>query len=295
MNNNLGYVLTVEKMLKLEVTERAQYIRVLVAELNRIASHLIGFGSFAQDLGAFGTPLLYCFRDREKILDIFDELCGNRLTYNYLRIGGIQADVPPGFDGKIKPFVSTMRKKMDDYDQLLTHNAIFLARSKKIGVLPKDLATSYSVTGPNLRGSGIKRDLRKDRPYLVYDKMEFEVPVGSNGDAWDRFAVRLEEIRQSLRIIEQAIGALPEGNPVAKVGRIHKPPAGDMYLKTENPRGELGFYISSDGSTMPLRLKVRAPSFSNLAVLPELVKGTKVADVICILGSLDVVMGEIDR
>lgn len=295
MNNNLGYVLAVEKLMNVEIPERAKYIRVIIAELGRIASHLVAIGTFAQDLGAFATPLFYCFREREKIVEIFDEVCGNRLTYNYMRIGGVQFDFPQGVDEKIKSFIKYLRPKIDDYDWLLTYNAILLARTKNIGVLSKDMAINYSVTGPNLRGSGVKWDLRKDEPYLVYDKFQFDIPTGKNGDAWDRYKVRVEEMRQSLRIIEQALGGIPEGDPTVKVGRIHRPAPGETYLRTENPRGELGFYVVSDGSPYPYRLKIRAPSFSNLAVLPDLIKRLKVADIVCILGSLDVVMGEIDR
>lgn len=295
MNNNLGYVLAVEKLMNMEVPERAKYIRVVIAELGRIASHLVAIGTFAQDLGAFATPLFYCFREREKIVEIFCEVCGNRLTYNYMRIGGVQFDLPAGIDKKMKDFIKYLRPKIDDYDRLLTYNAILLARTKAIGVLPKETAINYSVTGPNLRGSGVKWDLRKDEPYLIYDKFQFDIPTGENGDAWDRYKVRVEEIRQSLRIIEQALGGLPEGDPTVKVGRIHRPAAGEAYLRTENPRGELGFYVVSDGSPYPYRLKIRGPSFSNLAVLPELVRGLKVADVVCVLGSLDFVMGEVDR
>ena len=295
MNNNLGYVMVVEKLLKLEISERAKYIRVIIAELNRIASHLIAIGTFAQDLGAFATPLFYCFREREKIVEIFDQLCGNRLTYNYMRIGGVLTDFSRDIEEKIKKFIKYMRPKVDDYDWLLTYNAIFLARSKHIGVLSKEMAVNYSITGPNLRASGVKWDLRKDEPYLAYDKFEFDVPVGKNGDAWDRYKVRIEEIRQSLRIIEQAIEALPQGDVAVKVGRIHKPSPSETYFRTENPRGELGFYIVSDDSVYPYRLKIRSPSFSNLAVLPELVRGLKVADIVCVLGSFDILMGEIDR
>lgn len=295
MNNNLTYVMAVEKLLNLEPSERAKYIRVIIAELNRVASHLVAVGTFAQDLGAFATPLFYGFREREKIVDIFDLICGNRLTYNYMRIGGVQFDFPAGADEKIKEFVEYMKPKVDDYERLLTYNTIFLTRSKHVGVLSRDMAISYSITGPNLRGSGVKWDLRKDEPYLVYDRFDFDVPVGENGDAWDRYKVRIEEIRQSLRIIEQAIKSLPEGDPTVKVGRIHKPAPSEAYLRTENPRGELGFYLVSDGSAYPYRLKIRSPSFSNLAVIPELVKDMKVADIICALGSLDIVMGEIDR
>ncbi len=295
MNNNLAYVMAAEKLLKVQVPERAQYLRVLMAELNRIASHLLAIGTFAQDLGAFGTPLLYCFREREKILDIFDALCGNRLTYNYMRIGGVQFDLTPGIETAIRQFIPYMRSKLGEYEWLLTNNPIFLARTKNIGVLSKEMALNYSITGPNLRACGVNRDLRKDLPYLVYDKFKFDVPVGKAGDAWDRYRVRMDEIEQSLKIVEQALGGLPSGDPCVKVGKIFKPAAGDAYMRTENPRGELGFYLVGDGTTNPYRLKIRAPSFSNLAVLPELVRGLKVADIICILGSLDVVMGEIDR
>lgn len=295
MNNNLGYCLAVEKLMGIEICERAKYIRVIIAELNRIASHLLAIGTFAQDLGAFATPLFYCLREREKIIEIFDEICGNRLTYNYMRIGGVQFDLPEGIDKKIKDFIAYMDSKINDYENLLSGNAIFLARTKNIGVLSKETALNYGVTGPNLRASGVNWDLRRDFPYLVYDKFQFNIPVYNNGDSWDRYKIRLDEIAQSLRIIEQAVAVLPEGDPVVKVGRMIKPLAGEVYATSENPRGELGFYIVSDGSQYPYRLKIRAPSFANLAVMPSLVKGLKVADVVCILGSLDIVMGEIDR
>lgn len=295
MNNNLGYVLAVEKLLKPEVSERAKYIRVIIAELNRVASHLIAIGTFAQDLGAFATPLFYCFREREKIIDIFNELCGNRLTYNYMRIGGVQFDFTGALALKTRDFIGYLRPKLDDYEELLSNNAIFLARTKNIGVLPAETALNYGVSGPSLRASGVKWDLRKDEPYLVYDKFEFDIPTGANGDSWDRYNVRLEEIRESLKIIEQALDTLPAGDPIAKPSKIIKPPAQETYMRTENPRGELGFYVISDGSGKPCRLKIRAPSFSNLAVLDKLAIGAKVADIVCILGSLDIVMGEIDR
>lgn len=295
MNNNLAFVLAAEKLLGLEVNARAKYIRVIIAELNRISSHLLGIGCFAQDLGAFATPLFYCFRDREKIVDIFNELCGNRLTYNYMRIGGVQFDFTKEIEFKVKEFIKYMPDKVNDYEQLLSGNAIFLARTKNIGVLSKEAAINYGVTGPNLRASGVNWDLRRDEPYSGYENFQFDVVTGVNGDAWDRYKVRLEEIKQSLKIIEQAIGALPEGDPTVKAGRIHKLPVGEAYVRSENPRGELGFYIAGDGSFNPCRLKIRSPSFSNLSVVPELVKGCKIADVVCILGSLDIVMGEIDR
>jgi NADH-quinone oxidoreductase subunit D len=212
-----------------------------------------------------------------------------------MRIGGVLADITKGIEEKIKEFIKYMKPKVDDYDNLITYNVIFLARSKHIGVLTKEMAINYSITGPNLRASGVKWDLRKDEPYLVYDKFDFDVPVGENGDSWDRYKVRVEEVRQSLRIIEQAIESLPEGEVAVKAARVHKPTVTEAYMRTENPRGELGFYVVSDGSLYPYRLKIRSPSFSNLAVLPELVKGIKVADIVCVLGSFDVLMGEIDR
>ncbi len=295
MNNNFGYCLAVERLLGAVVPERAEYIRVIIAELNRIASHLMAVGTFAQDLGAFGTPLLYCFRERERILDIFEEVCGSRLTYNYYRIGGLSADIPPGFQQKVKDFISYFRPKLKEYDDLITYNAILLVRTKGIGVLAKEKALGYAITGPSLRASGIKFDLRKEEPYSIYPRFEFDVPVKTSGDSWDRFKLRMEEMHQSLRIIEQAIDNIPEGDWTAKLPKILKVPAGEVYFRSESPRGELGFYLISDGSTKPYRLKCRAPSFCNLAVIPELVRGMKVADVIAILGSLDIVLGEIDR
>ncbi|MBF0490139.1 MAG: NADH-quinone oxidoreductase subunit D [Candidatus Omnitrophica bacterium] len=294
MNNNLGYCLAVEKLLNVEVTPRAQYLRVIIAELNRVASHLVAIGTFAQDLGAYATPLFYAFSDREKIVELFDELCGSRLTYNYVRIGGLSGDIPPGTDKVIKDFIKYEYKQLVEYNELLTHNVIFLARSKNIGILSKELAQAYSVSGPILRASGVRWDLRKDEPYLVYDKFDFDVCVGTVGDSWDRFKVRLDEVTQSLRIIEQAIEAIPEGNPVSKVNRVFRG-TGESYLRTENPRGELGFYLVAEGGFNPYRCKIRSPSFSNLSVLPALIKGLNISDAVCVLGSLDIVMGEIDR
>ncbi len=294
MNNNLCYCLAVEKLLNIAVPDRAQYLRVIIAELNRVVSHLVAIGTFAQDLGAYATPLFYAFRDREKIVELFDSICGSRLTYNYMRIGGVSADIPAGTEQIIKDFIAYERKQLKDYNELLTYNVIFLARSKKIGILSKELAQNYSVSGPMLRASGVKWDIRKEEPYCVYDKFDFDIPVGLNGDSWDRYKVKLDEIDQSLRIIEQAIGAIPEGNPVSKVNRMFKG-TGEVYLRTENPRGELGFYLVADGGLNPYRCKIRSPSFSNLSVLPDLIKGLNISDAVCVLGSLDIVMGEIDR
>lgn len=295
MNNNLAYVMAVEKLMNLEITQRAKYIRVITAELNRVASHLIAVGTFTQDLGAFATPLFYAFREREKIVEIFDDMSGNRLTYNYIRIGGLLSDMTEKTAEKIRKLIEYLPQRINELEGLFTNNAIFLARTKGVGVLPKEMAINYGVTGPNLRASGVKWDLRKDEPYLVYDKFDFDIPTGDNADAWDRYKVRIEEMRQSLRIIGQALEALPEGEVTVKVGKVLKPEPAEAYFRAENPRGELGFYVVSDGSAYPYRLKIRSPSFSNLAVLPPLVKGVKIADLICILGSLDIVMGEIDR
>ncbi|MBF0593611.1 MAG: NADH-quinone oxidoreductase subunit D [Candidatus Omnitrophica bacterium] len=294
MNNNLGLCLTVEKLMNIAVSPRAQYLRVIIAELNRIASHLFAVSTFAQDLGAFATPLFYALRDREKIIQIFDHICGQRLTYNYMRVGGVSGDLPAGVDALIKEYIPYQRKMLDEFETLLTGNVIFCARSKNIGVLSKETAIKYGVTGPNLRASGYKWDLRKDEPYLVYDKFDFDIPTGENGDSWDRYIVRIREIRESLKIIEQALGGLPEGDPVAKVNKVFRP-NGETYMCTENPRGELGFYIVGDGNIFPYRLKIRAPSFSNLSVLSAMVKGLNISDTVCALGSLDIVMGEIDR
>ena len=295
MNNNFGYCMAIEKLMGLAIPERADYIRVIIAELNRIASHLLAVGTFVQDLGAFGTPLLYCFREREKILDIFESTCGSRLTYNYYRIGGVSADIPADFQKKVKEFIDYFKPKLKEYEDLMPLNAILLVRTKGIGILSKEKALAYAVTGPNLRASGVKFDLRKEEPYSIYPRFEFDIPVITTGDTWDRLRIRMDELYQSLRIIEQAIDNIPQGEHIAKVPKILKPPAGEIYFRSESPRGELGFYVISDGSTKPYRLKCRAPSFCNLAVISDLVKGVKVADVIAILGSLDVVLGEIDR
>ncbi|HCD39325.1 MAG TPA: NADH-quinone oxidoreductase subunit D [Candidatus Omnitrophica bacterium] len=295
MNNNFGYCMAIEKLMGLAIPERADYIRVIIAELNRIASHLLAVGTFVQDLGAFGTPLLYCFREREKILDIFESTCGSRLTYNYYRIGGVSADIPADFQKKVKEFIDYFKPKLKEYEDLMPLNAILLVRTKGIGILSKEKALAYAVTGPNLRASGVKFDLRKEEPYSIYPRFEFDIPVITTGDTWDRLRIRMDELYQSLRIIEQAIDNIPQGEHIAKVPKILKPPAGEIYFRSESPRGELGFYVISDGSTKPYRLKCRAPSFCNLAVISDLVKGVKVADVIAILGSLFVVLGEIDR
>jgi NADH-quinone oxidoreductase subunit D len=292
---NLAYVETVEKLMSIEVPRRARYIRTILAELQRLASHLVWLGSHAMDIGAV-TVFLYCLRERELILDLFEEYCGARLTYNSMRIGGLPQDLPPGWDKKVLQFCAIQLEKLDEYETLLTQNRIWLERTRNIGVISAADAVAVGLCGPPLRGSGVGRDVRKDEPYAAYAEMEFDVPVGSRGDTYDRYLVRLEEMRQSVRILRQAIGGLPEGPVIGKVPRLIKPPAGETYHANESPKGEIGFFIASDGrSTSPYRLRVRPPSFCNLQALPRLVRGHLVADVIAIIGTIDIVLGEVDR
>ncbi|GBD90937.1 NADH-quinone oxidoreductase subunit 4 [bacterium BMS3Abin04] len=299
MSNNLGYAIAVEKLLKIEIPERVEYIRVLMAELQRIASHLVALGTYGVDIGAF-TPFLYCFRDREKILTLFEMTCGARLLYNYIWVGGLSHDIHPDFQRMTKEFVEYFRPKIVELNELLSFNKIFIERTANIGILPVETAVNYGVTGPMLRASGLKWDLRKNDPYSIYDRFDFDIQVGKGemgtvGDSWDRYFVRVQEMEESLKIIEQAIDQIPEGDVHAAVPRRVKPPKGTVYSRTENPKGELGYFIISDGSVNPARVKVRGPSFVNLSVLAELSKGHLVADLIAILGSTDIVLGEVDR
>jgi NADH-quinone oxidoreductase subunit D len=293
--NNVGYCETVEKLMQLEVPRRARYIRTALCELQRIASHCLWLGTHAMDIGAM-TVFLYAFRERELILDLFEEYCGARLTYNSMRIGGLPLDIPVGWDGKVLEFCNIMMQKVDEYEELLTNNRIWLERTKGIGVISAEGAVAIGLSGPPLRGSGVPKDVRKDEPYAVYSEMKFEVPIGTSGDTYDRYLVRLEEFRQSVKIIRQAIEGIPEGPIVGKVPRLIKPPAGETYHAIESPKGELGYFIVSDGkSTNPYRFRVRPPSFCNLQALPQLIKGHMVADVVALIGSIDVVLGEVDR
>ena len=294
MSNNFAYVAAVEKLLNVIIPPRADYIRVIIAELQRIASHLIWFSTFAMDVGAVSV-FLYGFREREEVLNLFEEVCGARLTYNYFRIGGISRDLPEGFTVKVFKLINMIKPKLDEYEQLLTNNAIFLERTKNIGVIDSKSAISYGLSGPNLRATGYSWDIRKAIPYSVYPELNFDVPLGENGDIWDRYKVRIEEIRQCCKILEQAIDKLPSGDIVAKVPKLFKPAAGEVCNSIESPRGELGVYIVSDGSAKPYRLKWRAPSFSNITVIPEICKGLKIADLVAIIASLDPILGEIDR
>ncbi|MBI5779810.1 MAG: NADH-quinone oxidoreductase subunit D [Planctomycetes bacterium] len=299
MNCNLAYAMAIEKLAAIEVPKRAEYIRVIMAELNRIATHLVFMGTMGLETGAW-TPIVYGFREREEILDLFEMTCGQRLTYNYMRIGGVSDDLPNGFVDKARKFCDVLEKKLVEYNNLLSYNQIFIDRMAKVGVLPADLAVDYGVTGPALRGSGVKWDLRKNEPYSVYPELEFDIPVGKGelgkvGDAWDRYMVRMREIEQSIRIVRQALDKLPAGDVRAKVGRIFKPAQGEVYVRAENPRGELGFYVVSDGSANPYRLKIRTGSFNNLSAVPPISKGMMISDFVITLGSFDVVLPEIDR
>jgi NADH-quinone oxidoreductase subunit D len=299
MNNNLGFALAVEKLAGIEVPPRAQYIRVIFAELNRIASHLVAIGTYGLDMGAF-TPFLYCFREREWILDLFESTCGARLTYSYITIGGVRQDLPDRFADMCEEFLDFFEHKILEYNNLLSFNHIFVKRTGNVGVCPAPLAIAYGLTGPCLRGSGVNWDLRKAAPYSKYDEFEFDVPVGTGrfgtvGDCWDRYFVRVLELTQSARIIRQALERLSPGPVEAKVPRSLKLPAGEIYGEVENPRGQLGFYIVSDGGRSPYRLKVRGPSFCNLSILEALAQNCLLADMAAIIGSLDVVMGEVDR
>jgi NADH-quinone oxidoreductase subunit D len=299
MNNNHAWAMTVEKLADVEVPRRAEYIRVIASELNRIASHLVSFGTYGMDLGAF-APFLFAFREREYILDLFEQLCGARLTLSYINVGGVTWDLPPGFLGKMEEFLDYFEPKIVEYDRLLTYNHIFIKRTAHVGVVSRELATTYALSGPMIRGSGIPLDLRRDRPYSVYPELQFDVAVGRGaqgtlGDCWDRYWVKLEEMRQCCTILRQCIKQLPEGSFRAKLPRAMRVPPGEVYAEYENPRGHLGFYIESQGGTMPYRLKIRGPSFVNLACVGDLCRGVLLADVPAIVGSIDVVMGEVDR
>jgi len=295
MTTNLPYAMALEKLAGIEVPERAQYVRVIMCELQRIASHMVAIGTFAADVGTFFTPLLYTFRERERILDIFEMCCGARLTLTYIRYGGVSRDVPEDGVEAIQRFVEIMPDKIDEYERLLTNNEIFIARTRNVGILPPELAIAYSVTGPVLRASGIPYDIRRAEPYSIYDRFEFDIPVRYNGDAYDRYLIRVAEMRQSVRIIEQALRDLPSGEIKAKLPRLFRPARGSAYARTESPKGELGFYVQADGKVEPYRLHIRPPSFINLTALAPLLIGHKVADVVVILGSIDIVMGEVDR
>jgi len=295
MSNSLPYVMAVEKLAEIAVPERAVYLRVIMAELQRIASHLLAVGSLANDMGTFFTPFQYMFREREKIVDLFEMACGQRLLYNYMRFSGVSHDIPDEFIPALKKFVTTMPGFIDEYDQLLAENEILLARLKGVGILSKELAINSSVSGPVLRASGVEWDIRKVDPYFVYDQFKFDIPTGSIGDCYDRYRVRIQEMRQSVRILKQAIEQLPQGEVLNKVSLRLKPPVGEAYAHIESPKGELGCYLVSDNSEKPYRFHIRVPSLINLTALREMIIGWKLADAMVIFGSIDICLGEVDR
>ena len=297
MTNNLAYVRAVEKLADLPVPERGMYLRVISSELQRIASHLISTGFLMMELGTFsGTPLMYCFRERERILDLFEMLCGARITLSYMRPGGVTQDAPEEFWTALGILMDDMPGYIDELEGMITTNEIVLARTRNVGVLSAELAIDGSVSGPVLRATGVQWDLRKADPHEVYDRVEFEVPIGAVGDTFDRYLVRVQEMRESVKIIQQCVEQIPKKGPVRTESPFFiRPPAGDAYAAVEAPKGELGFYLVSDGGIAPYRTKIRSPSFINLTVLKEMLVGWKMADLIVIFGSVDVNMGEVDR
>ena len=294
-NNEQVYCMAVEKLMGLEVSERSEYIRVILCELNRIASHLLFIATMGLDAGAM-TPSMFCFRGRERIQGLFESVSGARMMHNYFRIGGLKEDVPEDFVPQVRDLLELVKKDTEESDKLLSFNEIFLARLKNIAVMSAEDAIDYGLTGPCLRASGVDYDVRKAAPYSVYDRFDFEVPVGLDGDCWDRYYLRVQEIYQSVRIVEQALDQLPQGEVVSSLGRrLIRPPAGEVYMRAENPRGEIGVYLISDGTDKPHRIKVRPPSFCNLGALRQMLKDAWIADSVVILGALDIVLGEVDR
>ena len=312
MPSNYAYVKAVEELASIEVPRRAEYIRVLVMEVNRIVNHLVSIGSLLMDLGA-STMIMWGFREREKALQLFEMLCGARMTLSYMRIGGVREDLPEGFMPKLNEFIMDMEKRIDDYEQLINNNEIFLMRMKGIGVISAQEAINYGMTGPALRGSGVNYDIRKLEPYSIYPDLDFKVCVRPEGDSLARYMVRIEEMRESLHILRQVVDTMPDSPIVAtqKYGiapttgmpytaqtyfpRIFTPPAGEVYSRIEAPKGELGFYVVSDGTTKPYRVKIRSPSFCSLAAIPKMIQGLKIPDLIAAFGTIDVVLGDVDR
>lgn len=319
MSNNLGYCLAVEKLMDIEVPEKVKWARVCLAELTRVMSHLAWLGTHALDIGAM-SMLLYAFRERESIIDIYEACAGQRMMTSYIRIGGLAKDLPADFEKLSRKAIKQIRERLEDYENLLTNNEIWRGRTRNVAVISAEDAIAWSLSGPMLRGSGVRKDLRKDNPYSGYENFDFEVPVGKNGDTYDRYLIRLEEMRQSMRIVEQALDGMPEGPYRAHVPGVvlppkedvlykmesmifhfkiitegFKAPTGSVYAGIEAPKGELGFYISGDGTNKPRRVRVRPPSFINLASLPVLTEGSLFSDMVAAIGTIDIVLGEVDR
>ena len=294
LNCELAFCLAVEKLMGLEVPDRASYIRVILCELNRIASHMLFYGVYGLDVGAM-TPILYGFRERERIQSLFESVTGARMMHNYIRVGGVKEDLPEDFVDRLTGLTAQLRAGIDECDELLTNNEMFLARTKGIGSISGPDGIDFGLTGPALRAAGVLDDVRVSEPYSIYDRFDYGIPVGTHGDCWDRYYVRIEEMRQSLKIVDQAMEQMEPGPVSAKVRRIARPPKGEVYLRTESPRGDFGVYLVSDGSDKPYRVKVRAPSFANLQALQHMLRDAYVADTVVILGSIDIVLGEVDR
>ena len=297
ITNNWGYALAVEKLAGIQVPERAEYLRVITGELTRLQNHASLIGFLLQDMGSSGTPLMYAFREREKILDLFEELTGARMMCNYMRFGGCRVDMPAGWLGRAKTVVQEFPRFLDEYERLLVGNEILMERTQGIGVLSRELAINAGISGPMARASGVNYDIRKVDKYSIYDRFSFRVPLGAHGDVYDRYMMRFLEMRESLKILNEAMRAIPEGPIVDPKMRIRgfRPKPGEAYGRIESPKGELGFYLISDGSPNPCRYRVRPPSLINLTVLEDLCIGLNVADVVAILGSVDIVLGEVDR
>ena len=294
-NNELVYCAAVEKLMNLVVPERAEYVRVILCELNRIASHLLFVATMGLDAGAM-TPAMICFRGRERVQSLFEAVSGARMMHNYFRIGGLKEDLPDNFEQMVGELMPLLQADIEEADKLLTFNEIFLARLKGVAAISVEDALDFGLTGPCLRACGVDYDLRKADPYSVYDRFDFNVPTGLDGDCWDRHFVRVQEMYESMRILEQALVQMPKGNVTSSLGRrLPRPPKGEVYVRAENPRGEIGVYLVCDGTDKPYRLKVRPPSFCNLSAIKHLLKDTWIADTVVVLGSLDIVLGEVDR
>ena len=299
ITNEIGYVLAVEKLMGIRVNPRVEAVRMIMVELQRIASHLVAVGTMALDLGNY-SPFMYAFRDREDILDLFEEVCGARLLYNYVWIGGVSHDLTPGFVEKTRAYLDRLVKRLDEFDQILTYNKIFIERTARIGVVPPEMAIDYGLTGPNLRGSGVDWDIRRDEPYMTYPEYDWKPVIargeyGPVGSSLDRYLVRMGEMRESIKLVRQAMDRLPEGDVQEGLPKRFKPPVADVYVRVEAARGDMGFYVMSDGSDKPWRVKARSPCFCSLSVLPEIAPGCMLADAVAAVGSLDIVLGEIDR
>jgi NADH-quinone oxidoreductase subunit D len=295
ITSNWAYALAIERLTGLVVPERAEFLRVITGELSRIQSHLIAIGTFGMDVGTYGTPLLYALRERETVLDLLTLPTGVRMNPSYIRYGGVARDAPPEFFSQLERFLRTFPSKVDEYEAILTANEVFRNRTIGVGMIPPEVARAYSVSGPILRASGVDYDVRRAEPYSIYDRFDWEVPVRYNGDCFDRYMVRVLELRQSTRILQQALDAIQEGDIRAKLPKVLKPPKGEAYARIEGPKGEIGFYLISDGTANPYRYNVRPPSFVNLTCLSQIAVGHKLADAVVILGSFDIVMGEVDR